>query len=120
RPGRITAPEPETVSASEFEQMKRELDVERETPARHTSTLTKRLAQRPETDAPAPAQPKPSGDGAPQAADQPKPPDAAAPPAPDQQESAPAPDLPENEGVARAPKPKRQKSRSRRRHGGRR
>ena len=41
--GRLTAPEPETVSASEFEQMKRDLEIERTAPARHTSTLTKRL-----------------------------------------------------------------------------
>jgi SecD/SecF fusion protein len=45
RSGRITAPEPETVSAADFEQMKRDLDIERTAPSRHTSTLTKRLAR---------------------------------------------------------------------------
>jgi SecD/SecF fusion protein len=44
RAGRITAPEPENVSAAEFEQMKRDLEIERTEPSRHTSTLTKRLA----------------------------------------------------------------------------
>ena len=112
RPGRITAPEPETVSAAEFEQMKRDLEIERGLPARQTSTLTKRLAHTEEDQARAPArakpatQAKPRGDGA-----------AAAPP-------APAPDIAENEGVAPVPakpKPKRSKSRSRnRRHGRRR
>jgi SecD/SecF fusion protein len=59
RTGRITAPEPETVSAAEFEAMKRDLGIEEEVPGRHTSTLTKRLAHSPETEAPAPArQPK--------------------------------------------------------------
>jgi SecD/SecF fusion protein len=121
RPGRLTAPEPETVSASEFEQMKRELDVEREAPARHTSTLTKRLAQSSDAEAPPAAKPKPSGDGARQAPAAPdKQEDAGAPDAPEQEGVARAPDIPENEGVARAPKPKRQKSRSRRRHGRRR
>jgi SecD/SecF fusion protein len=44
RPGRLTTPAPETVSATEFEQMKRDLEIEKEAPSRHTSTLTKRLA----------------------------------------------------------------------------
>jgi SecD/SecF fusion protein len=43
RVGRLTTPAPETVSASEFEQMKRDLALE-DAPSRHTSTLTKRLA----------------------------------------------------------------------------
>ncbi len=43
RAGRITEPDAETVSAAEFEQMKRDLDIERE-PTGRTSTLTKRLA----------------------------------------------------------------------------
>ncbi len=44
RASRLTTPEPETVSAAEFEQMRRDLDVERGLPSRQTSTLTKRLA----------------------------------------------------------------------------
>ncbi len=52
RGGRITEPDPENVSAAEFEQMKRELGIEEErTGARHTSTLTKRLARHEEDDA---------------------------------------------------------------------
>ena len=43
RPGRLTTPEGETVSAAEFEQMKRDLEVE--PPSRRTSTLTKRAAE---------------------------------------------------------------------------
>jgi hypothetical protein len=51
RPGRLTTPEPETLSSAEFEQMKRELGVEEEEQAgRHTSTLTKRLAHKSETE----------------------------------------------------------------------
>jgi SecD/SecF fusion protein len=44
RTGRITQPDPEGVSAAEFEQMKRDLDIEQSEPSRRTSTLTKRLA----------------------------------------------------------------------------
>ena len=47
RPGRITAPQPETVSAAEFEQMKRDLEVEQQAPSRQTSTITKRRAKAP-------------------------------------------------------------------------
>jgi SecD/SecF fusion protein len=110
RGGRLTAPEPETVSAAEFEQMKRDLEIERAAPARHTSTLTKRLAQTEEAAAPAPEprpRPAPRGDGPPEA-----PGDGA----------AHAPDVAENEGVAPVQKPKgaaRSRSRSRR-HGRRR
>ena len=109
RAGRLTAPEPETVSASEFEQMKRDLEIERAAPARHTSTLTKRLAQTEEPAAQAPERPRPApgGDGSAQ---------------PPRDSVIPAPDVPENEGVAPVQKPKRAaKSRSRsRRHGRRR
>jgi SecD/SecF fusion protein len=124
RAGRLTQPEPETVSASEFEQMKRDLEIEPEVPARQTSTLTKRLAHRPETAAP----PAPKRDGG----RAPKRDGAAAPdgaPAPGEAAAreadgapAPAPDIPENEGVAPVQKPKRPaKSRPRnRRHGRRR
>jgi SecD/SecF fusion protein len=45
RAGRLTEPEAETVSAAEFEQMKRDLDIESE-PTHRTSTLTKRLSHR--------------------------------------------------------------------------
>ncbi len=118
RAGRLTEPEPETVSAAEFEQMKRDLEIERELPVRHTSTLTKRLSHSPETAQPQKqrkaAKPKASGDGAAQAP-------AEREPAGDGSDYTPAPDIAENEGMApSAPKPKRrQKSRSRR-HGRRR
>ncbi|MBV9311148.1 MAG: protein translocase subunit SecF [Solirubrobacterales bacterium] len=133
RVGRLTEPEPETVSASEFEEMKRDLELEPEAPSRHTSTLTKRLAHSEEAASRtkprrAGAKPKPRGDGAPvesrgdavtreqaepRAGEQTKPDGDGAP--------APAPDIPENEGVARAPKPKgASKSRQRARKHGRR
>jgi hypothetical protein len=63
RTGRLTAPEAETVSAAEFEQMKRDLDIERGQPARQTSTLTQRLARAPETAA-APKRPRSQRKGA--------------------------------------------------------
>jgi SecD/SecF fusion protein len=108
RTGRLTAPEPEGVSASEFEQMKRELGLEEEkqrAAARHTSTLTKRLSHSPEAEA-AERAPR-SGDGAPEAGDgAPRP-------------VTPAPDIPENEGVAPSPTKRPAKNRNRR-HGRRR
>jgi SecD/SecF fusion protein len=52
RTGRLTAPEPDKVSAAEFEQMKRDLEIEEAASGRHTSTLTKRLAHS-ESEAPA-------------------------------------------------------------------
>jgi hypothetical protein len=48
RAGRITEPDPEGVSAAEFEQMKRDIAEEEAEPRRRTSTLTKRLAHSPE------------------------------------------------------------------------
>jgi SecD/SecF fusion protein len=45
RTGRLTEPEPEGVTASEFEQMKRDIAEEEAEPSRPTSTLTKRLAR---------------------------------------------------------------------------
>jgi SecD/SecF fusion protein len=113
RPGRLTTPEGETVSAAEFEQMKRDLEVE--PPSRRTSTLTK-APPKPPRAKPKPEPPgdgvsrKPEGDGARE-----KPDGDGAPP-------APAPDIAENEGVSPAPKPRgASKSRSRsRRHGRRR
>ena len=56
RVGRLTTPEPETVSAAEFEQMKRDVEIERqETAARaargsSTRSITKRLARSADTD----------------------------------------------------------------------
>ncbi len=133
RPGRITTPQAETVSAAEFEQMKRDIaEEERERPGR-TSTLTKRLAHTPETEtAPArkpsrraadagkrPARspeptPKADGDGDGAAAGAVQPDGDGAP--------MPAPDIAENEGMMPEQKDKRPaKSRSRnRRHGRRR
>jgi SecD/SecF fusion protein len=51
RPGRLTEPEPEKVSAAEFEQMKRDLADEPQPVGRGASTLTKRLSRRQEQDA---------------------------------------------------------------------
>ena len=117
RPGRITAPQPETVSAAEFEQMKRDLEVEPPPPARQTSTLTKRRAKAPDApqDQPSPKpKPQPQADGGAKADDAPG----------DGGNGAPerAPDIAENEGVAPVQRPKPSgKSRPRnRRHGRRR
>jgi SecD/SecF fusion protein len=44
RAGRLTEPDAETVSAAEFEQMKRDIADEEREPTRRTSTLTKRLS----------------------------------------------------------------------------
>jgi SecD/SecF fusion protein len=108
RPGRLTTPDPEQVSAAEFEQMKRDLEVEPETPRRQTSTLTRAPAARPK------AKPKPPVDSAPAPAPKDGDTDGAPP--------APAPDVAENEGVAPVQKPRgASKSRGRnRRHGRRR
>jgi SecD/SecF fusion protein len=125
RPGRLTAPEPETVSAAEFEQMKRDLEIERGQPARHTSTLTKRLAHSGDGEGgAAPTPPRRAGGKVSPRATQAKPkPAPAAPPPPaetkaeDAQPVIPAPDIAENEGMMPAQKPKpRSKSRNRR-HG---
>jgi SecD/SecF fusion protein len=119
RPGRLTQPEPETVSAAEFEQMKRDLELEQAAPARASSTrsISKRLAHTAAEDSPPAAKParpaaKPARPGAP------PPPQ----PTPDGGPHTPAPDIAENEGVAPVPKPKpAAKSRQRnRRHGRRR
>jgi len=135
RTGRLTTPAPETVSATEFEQMKRDLELESGPPTRHTSTLTKRLA-RTDTDVAAPAVPRSAAGAAAKAPSAPTAP--SAPKAPSAPVSAPAavppvvegdgeggnghqhaPDTAENEGVAPVPKPKPPaKPRSRnRRHG---
>lgn len=132
RGGRITQPEPENVSAAEFEQMKRDLGIEEErTATRRTSTLTKRLAHHEEDGetaaAPAPAPtPKPKPSRPPRAPKaQPAPPEGNGAPQASEDEDAipaPAPDIAENEGIAPVQKDKRPpKSRSRnRRHGRRR
>jgi SecD/SecF fusion protein len=138
RAGRLTEPSPEGVSAAEFEEMKRDLDLDEEDRGgRHTSTLTKRLARTSEEDAPASRADRPgsssgitrrsrrtdggtvrdgSGRAGKSAPQQPAPqPEAQAPPA---DEVTPAPDIAENEGVT-PPQPKRPakpKSRNRR-HG---
>jgi SecD/SecF fusion protein len=131
---RLTTPEGETVSAAEFEQMKRDLEVEPQPLGRGASTLTKRLAHRPERGAAAPAKRKPVPDGgaqtpqprAPQGEGAPtsEPPrDGAPTPAPQGDgPPPPAPDIAENEGVSPVQKPKRPaKPRTRnRRHGRRR
>jgi SecD/SecF fusion protein len=120
RAGRITTPEPENVSAAEFEQMKRDLNLEEEQPSRQTSTLTKRPAQtparKPRGQSPAPP---PQAAGAPPkaAGAPPKAEDATAPAEGFQQ----APDEAENDGMAQPQKPARPKPKSRnRRHGRRR
>ena len=126
RPGRLTAPEPETVSAAEFEQMKRDLDVEVQEPSQATSTLTKRLAHTPPAEAPAPAPAPAPARKSRRAAERPaaqrsEPSDATAPPdATPPEEITHAPDMAENEGVMPTPpRPKRtSKSGQRnRRHG---
>jgi SecD/SecF fusion protein len=127
RPGRLTQPEPETVSAAEFEQMKRDLEIERDVPDRHTSTLTKRLAHITEPD----VERRPARTGKPRAGQpaakprdgtSPRPAGERSPPKPagDGTPPAPAPDVAENEGMMpRAPKPKRS-SKSKNRRSGRR
>ncbi len=128
--GRLTAPQEETVSADEFEQMKRELGLEEsEMPRRRPSRLTERTAHTVEEDEPAaatrPAASRPPAVAPPDATDQE--PDATdqEPAAGDaEQPVAPAPDEAENDGVApvqNGPGSPRPKPRPRnRRHGRRR
>jgi SecD/SecF fusion protein len=147
RTGRIAGPQPEAVSAAEFEEMKRDLDIERG-PTRPTSALTRHSAHTrgeqspgrapsdPAAAAPAPARP-PAAPAAsapvrPPAAPAAKPP--AAPPATPSgppaatagangadEEFRPAPDIAENDGVSRSDKPPRSaRSPKNRRHGRRR
>jgi len=126
RTGRITTPDPETVSAAEFEQMKRDL-VEPGAPSRRSSTLTK-PASRPGSGTGAKAT-RPAGTAAPsrKAAK----PATETPPAPATKPTVGngaegngqerAPDVAENDGVAPVQKPKRTNSKQRnRRHGRRR
>jgi SecD/SecF fusion protein len=138
RAGRITTPDADTVSAAEFEQMKRDIAEEeqeaKQETSRRTSTLTKRLAHTRSADAPTPRTQKPRPKGAPAqrtepgAGAAPKPRDGSAgagngaprsggdAQAPD--EVRPAPDVAENEGVA--PTAKRPAKPRNRRHGRRR
>jgi SecD/SecF fusion protein len=144
RTGRLTEPSPEGVSAAEFEQMKRDLDLDLADADRggyRTSTLTKRLAHTSDDDAPASGTQRTrpgsgitrrsrrtdggtprdgsgrAGNGAPQAPrPQPPQPEAQQPPTGD---VTPAPDVAENEGVAPTQKPSKPRSRNRR-HGRRR
>jgi SecD/SecF fusion protein len=129
RAGRLTAPDPDTVSAAEFEKMKRDLEIEEPPRTGKTSTLTRRLAHTDEEQAPTP----PS-----RSARRPAAQPAAAPTTPVEPTPAPdgngdgatgdehisAPDVAENEGmVRREPKPKSRgaaKSKSRNRRHGRR
>jgi SecD/SecF fusion protein len=122
RPGRLTTPDPETVSAAEFEQMKRDLEIESDAPRRQTSTLTKRAARAAETGAPAAPAPKPKPKPAPKPADGVADGDGADGDKTGDAPHTPAPDVAENEGVAPVQKPRGgSKSRSRnRRHGRRR
>jgi SecD/SecF fusion protein len=112
--GRLTTPAAETVSAAEFAEMKRDLEIERTPPPRSGSTrsVTKRMAHKPDAEQtrrpapePAPQKPAPAGE-ADGVADTVK----------------PAPDVAENDGVSPVQKPKPSaKPRSRnRRHGRRR
>jgi SecD/SecF fusion protein len=124
RPGRITEPQPDAVSAAEFEQMKRDLEVEPQAPSRQTSTLTKRRAkpaespERPATPTPKPKpQPKPqprADEGGATAGDASAEGDAG--------NGAPerAPDIAENEGMTPTQRPKRPAKPRNRRHGRRR
>jgi SecD/SecF fusion protein len=126
RAGRLTAPEPDTVSAAEFEEMKRDLEIEEELPTRHSPTraVTQRLAHTPQAErTAAPRRATGDGDGVSSARPTVGNGDGAeGGRAPDGADGGRAPDIAENEGVAPAPKAKRPaKSRQRnRRHGRRR
>ncbi len=135
RTGRLTEPEPETVSAAEFEEMKRDLEIEPEPVGRGASTVTRRLLERRDRPGPAAAPeaaprrkaaparaPEPDGQAAPEEVAE----NGQAIPengqgAPSDGGHAHAPDVAENEGVAPVQKPKRPaKSRPRNRKHGRR
>jgi SecD/SecF fusion protein len=139
RTGRLTTPDPDGgVSSAEFEQMKRDLDIERGQPERHTSTLTKRLARTDDGDDGADGAPaaRPSRAAAPprgkrpgQTRRAPQPPVAPTPVEPEPPEQAsdeparpvtPAPDVAENDGMAPRDKPKPKGKPRNKRHGRRR
>ncbi|MGO9750683.1 MAG: protein translocase subunit SecD [Solirubrobacteraceae bacterium] len=64
RTGRVTTPQAETVSAAEFEQMKRELGIDEEPLTHHTSGLSQRLAHTTAEDAgPSSARRRAAGSG---------------------------------------------------------
>jgi SecD/SecF fusion protein len=145
--GRLTTPQDnETVSAAEFEQMKRDLEIEEKPRTGRTSRLTRTLAQHAEDDetpaptsgrarrgtsTPLPQKPKTGKKPLPQ---KPKPQDAPAAESAPESEVPPqatnggtdgehysAPDVAENDGVVpQAPKPKRPASKGRNRRHGRR
>ena len=143
RTGRITTPDPETVSAAEFEQMKRDL-VEPGAPSRRSSTLTKPASRpgsgtgaktgRPAgTAAPSRKAAQSAAGGSPRPVPGKPPEPVAKPPAGNGAEGSAAgpgaegngqeraPDVAENDGVAPVQKPKRAASKQRnRRHGRRR
>jgi SecD/SecF fusion protein len=129
RVGRLTQPEAETVSAAEFEEMKRDIAEEEAEQPRRTSTLTKRLSHTRDSGAGVPTQraPRPKPAPAPAPAPQPEPTVTDVEPAGsggdgDGDGFQRAPDVAENEGVSPVQKPKPvAKSRTRsRRHGRRR
>ncbi|MGI8413353.1 MAG: protein translocase subunit SecD [Solirubrobacteraceae bacterium] len=134
RTGRLTTPEAETVSAAEFEQMKRDLEIEADLapPRPSTRSITKRLARGPGADQPPPAAGTNggTGNGGPREVDgtaEARPDDGGAGVAEARPgdggagvaEHTSAPDVAENEGVVPVHKPKpspKAKPRSRR-HG---
>ena len=92
RAGRLTEPEPETVSAAEFAQMKRDLEDESEPVGHGASTLTKRLARRQERSGASPeASAKPAPAGERRKASRPASERGPSPPAPERPAPAPAP-----------------------------
>ncbi len=117
RTDRLTQPQPDNISAAEFEQMKRDLEIEREPPARTTATraATKPVRRAEETGvAPTPPGAAPRGRRRRQRWGWRR--------GRNGHDGGRAPDIAENEGMAPAPRPKRPaKSRPRnRRHGRRR
>jgi SecD/SecF fusion protein len=134
RAGRLTEPDPETISTAEFEDMKRDLGIDEEPVAGQTSTLTKRLSHKRSETAPnkaaasktarAPtAPPTPRAQPAPEVqAPETSPSAPSSEPLADAEpaEVVPAPDVAENDGMVPDSKPKRPKSRPRNRRHGRR
>ncbi|MDQ6605007.1 MAG: protein translocase subunit SecF, partial [Actinomycetota bacterium] len=138
RTGRLTTPEGDTVSAAEFEAMKRDLALEDVGGSRHTSALTKRLAHTAEeeerrTRSTAKAKTEPPARKPAPRVPKPAPPAAPDPAAPEDSaeivdgdangsEHVSAPDVAENEGMMPVQKPgvpPKSKARNRR-HGRRR
>jgi SecD/SecF fusion protein len=123
--GRLTTPQAETVSAAEFEEMKRELGIEDEAPTQAGGLGRRASRSASGTAAPArPAaggrtkaqpKPKPAPSPAPEPSAQPTPPSAG-----DGDGFTPAPDVAENEGMVPGPKSGRPAKGRNRRHGRRR